>query len=101
LLSFAAEALAMRARRRRDQRPLLVGTVDAGAPLIGKYMMDASLLLYAGLALLVGIPSGTVVKVGHRLMIKPLASNHRRSTAFQTTAFQTITGLASGGIGRL
>jgi hypothetical protein len=89
LLSFAAGALAMRARRRRDPRPLLVGTVDAGL-LIGKYMMDASPLLYAGLALLVGIPSGTVVKVEHRLMIKPLAS----------TAFQTITGLASGGIGR-
>jgi hypothetical protein len=31
-----------------------VGTVGAGALLIGKYVMDASPLLYAGLTLLVG-----------------------------------------------
>jgi hypothetical protein len=53
LLSFAVGALALRALRRRDPRPLLVGTLGAAAILIGKDMMDASPLLYAGLALLV------------------------------------------------
>jgi hypothetical protein len=54
LLSFAVGALVLRAWRSRDPRPLLVGLLGAGALLAGKCLLDAPLLLYAGLGLLVG-----------------------------------------------
>jgi hypothetical protein len=52
LLSFAVGTLALRSRRSRDPRPLLVGLVGAGTLLDGRCLMDAPLLVYAGLGLL-------------------------------------------------
>ena len=54
LLSFAVGALALRARRSRDTRPLLVGLLGAAALLGGKCFVDAPMLLYSGLGLLLG-----------------------------------------------
>lgn len=52
LLGLALGALALRALRAGDFRSLLVGLVGAAALLMGKYVLDTALLLYAGAALL-------------------------------------------------
>lgn len=54
LLSFAVGAMALRARRSRDPRQLLVGTLGAATLLVGKCVIDAPVLLYGGFALLMG-----------------------------------------------
>jgi hypothetical protein len=54
LLSVALAILGVRARRRRDARPLWVGILGAAALLCGKCFAYGPLLLYAGLGLLAG-----------------------------------------------
>jgi hypothetical protein len=67
LLSFAVAALALRARKTRDLRPLLMGVIGAGALLGGKYVADL-LLLCAGLALLIAASIwSTAVRTSNRV----------------------------------
>lgn len=52
LLALTNGALVLRARRSRDWSPVLVGLLGSGALLAGRLLLDAPLLLYAGLGLL-------------------------------------------------
>ena len=54
LLGLTLFALGRRARLRRGYGPLIVGALAAGALLIGKFILPSGLLLYGGLAILVG-----------------------------------------------
>ncbi len=54
LLAFTLGALALRARRSRDIRPLLLGLAGAATLLAGKFALDLPPLVYAGAALLLG-----------------------------------------------
>jgi hypothetical protein len=53
LLVLTDSALVLRARRSLDWGPVLMGLLGSGALLAGKLLLDAPLLLYAGLGLLV------------------------------------------------
>lgn len=53
LLVLTNSALALQAWRSDEWKPVLVGLLGSGALLAGKLLLDAPLLLYAGLGLLV------------------------------------------------
>src|SRR5262249_61874237 len=53
-LVLALAALGFRAGRRRGYGPLLVGAAAAAALLLGKFVLDANVAVYGGLAALVG-----------------------------------------------
>lgn len=53
LLIVTDSALVLRARRSHEWGPLLVGLLGSGALLAGKLLVEAPLLLYGGLGLLV------------------------------------------------
>jgi hypothetical protein len=53
LLSITLGALALRAWRQRDLRRLLMGLVGVVALVVGKFALEASWLLYAGLGMLI------------------------------------------------
>lgn len=54
LLLLTLAPLGYKARARRGYGPLLAGVVGAGAILLGKFVWLSSVLLYAGLALILG-----------------------------------------------
>lgn len=54
LLSFTVGALALRAWRSRDGRPLATGVLGSAALLAGKCLMDMPLLICLGLGMLIG-----------------------------------------------
>lgn len=53
-LALALAALGFRARRRRGFGPLLLGVAASAAVLLGKFVVNLNLMVYAGTALLVG-----------------------------------------------
>jgi hypothetical protein len=53
-LALALAALGFRARRRRGYAPLAVGSLGAVLLLLGKFVLDSDLAVYAGVAALVG-----------------------------------------------
>jgi len=53
LLVLTNSALLLRVRQSRDWSPVLVGLLGSGALLAGKLLLDAPLLLYVGMGLLV------------------------------------------------
>jgi len=53
-LAAVAASLGFRARRRRGFGPLLLGVLGSGAILLGKFLFVSDVLLYSGIAFLIG-----------------------------------------------
>lgn len=89
LLVLTNTALALRARRSRNWSPFLVSLLGSGALLVGKLLVDAPFLLYAGLALLVGASI-----LSNRLMLLPARSPKRNGRLFRHAVTQNASYIA-------